>query len=63
MDDLRRQFFNVGSVKVLVPSMSSEHGDHPLLNLLFCSSNFADEQYLSFLVYGSHHFTVAIMFI
>ena len=55
--------FNVGRVELFVPNTSSEPGNHPLPNLLLCSSNFADEQYLSFLVCGSYHFIVDLLFV
>ena len=44
-------------------SMRSEPGDHPFPNLLLCSSNFVDEQYLSFLLFVSHNFIVALVFV
>ena len=44
-----------------MPSMSSEPGDHPLTNLLLCSSDFSDEQHLSFLVCWSHYFIVDLL--
>ena len=55
--------FNVLRVEVFVSRMSSKYGDHPLPNLLLCSSNFIDEQYLSLLVCGSHHFIVDLVFV
>ena len=58
-----RSVFNVRRVEVFVPSISPEPGDHLLSNLLLCSSNFADEQYLSFLVCGYHNFIVALLFV
>ena len=58
-----RSVFNVGRVEVFVPSVISEPGDHPLLILLLRSSKISDEQYLRFLVCGSHHFIVALMFV
>ena len=48
--------FNVVRVDIFFPIISSETGDHPFPNLLLCSSNFSDEKYLSFLVWGSQHF-------
>ena len=57
-----RSIFNVGSVEVFVTRTSSEPGKHTLPNLLLCSSNFSDEQYLSFLVCGSYHFIVDLLF-
>ena len=38
-----------------------EPGDQTLTKLLLFSSNFTDEQYLSFLVCGYHHFNVALL--
>ena len=58
-----RSIFNVGRVEVFVPSISSEPGNHPLPNLLLCSPNFADEEYLSSLVCGYHHSIVALLFL
>ena len=55
--------FNVGSVEVFVPSISSEPGDHPLTNVLLRSSNFVDEEYLSFLVCGSHKYILTLLFV
>ena len=46
-----------------MPSIIYEPGDYPFPNLLLFLSNFADEQYLSFLVCGSHHLIVAILFV
>ena len=57
-----KSFLNVERVELFVPSMSSKSGYHPLTNLLLYSSNVSDEQYLSFLMCGSHHFIVALMF-
>ena len=47
---------------MFVLGISLEPGDHPLPNLLSCSSNFSDEKYLSLLVCVSHHLIVALMF-
>ena len=58
-----RSIFNVGRVEIFVPRISSEPSGHPWPNLLLCSSSFIDEQHLSFLVFGSHHFIVALMFV
>ena len=55
--------FNVVRVEIFVTSISSEPGDHTLQYLLLCSSNFADEHYLSFLVCWSHHFIIALLFV
>ena len=46
-----------------MPSTSLEPGDHHFSNLLLCSSIFSDEQYLSFLVCGSHNFIVYLLFV
>ena len=48
-----RSILNVVRVEVFVTSTSSEPGDHTLPKLLLCPSNFANEQYLSYLVFGS----------
>ena len=53
--------FNVGRVEIFVPSISSEPGDHTLPYLWLCSSNFADEKYLSFFLCGSHRFIVFLI--
>ena len=45
-----RSIFKVWRVEVFLTNISSEPGDHHLPNLFLCSSNFVDEQYLSFLV-------------
>ena len=58
-----RSIFNIVRVELFVPIIGSEPGDHPLLSLLLCSSNFSDEQYLRFLVCGSHNFIVALLFV
>ena len=58
-----RWTFNVGRVEVFVPSISSEPGEHPLPYLLLCSSKIPDEQYLIFLLCGSHNFIVNMMFV
>ena len=44
-----------------MPVISSEPGDHILPDLLLCSSNFPDEQYLILLVCGYNHYIVALM--
>ena len=58
-----RSIFNVGRVEIIVPSISSEPGDQPFPNILFCSSNFSDGNYLSLFLCGSHHLIVALMFV
>ena len=58
-----RSIFNVWRVKIFVPVISSKLCDHPFPNLFLCSSNFADEQYLSFLVFGSYHFSVSLLLV
>ena len=58
-----RSNFNVVRVEIFVPIISSETGDQPLPNLLLCSSNFSDEQYLSLFVCGYYHFIVAMLFL
>ena len=55
--------FNVGRVEIFLPVIISEPGYHSLPNLLLCSSNFADEKYLSLLVCGSHNFIVDLMLV
>ena len=47
-----RKMFYAGRVELFDPSISSEPVDQPLTNLLFCSSNFADKNYLSLFVCG-----------
>ena len=58
-----RSIFNVGRVEVFLPRISSKPGDQLLPNLLLCSSNFADEQYLSLFVCGFHHLILALLFV
>ena len=58
-----RSIFNVGRMEIFLPIISSEPGDQPLTNLLLCSSNFSDEQYLSLFVCGYHHLIVAVLFL
>ena len=58
-----RSIFNSRRVEIFVRRIISERGDHPLPNLFLCSSDFADEQYLSFLVCGSYHLIVALLFV
>ena len=55
--------FNVGRMEIFVPIISSDPGDQTLPNLLLCSSEFSDEQYLSIFVCGSHHFIFALVFL
>ena len=57
-----RSIFNIGRVEIFFPSISPEPGDHPLPNLLLGSSKISDEQYLSLLVCGYHHFIVSMIF-
>ena len=58
-----RYIFIVGRAEKLVPFIKVELGDHNLPNLLLCSSNLSDEQYLSVLVCRSHHFIVDLLLI
>ena len=58
-----RSILNVGRVRVFVTSMISEPGDHHLSNLLLCSSNISDEQYLSFFVCRYDHFIVYLLLV
>ena len=58
-----RSFFNVKRVEMFVPVLSSELSDHPFKNLMLCSWDVSYEQYLIFLVYGSHHLFVALMLV
>ena len=58
-----RSIFNVVRAELFLTSVSSEPGDYPLPNLLLCSSNFEDEQYLSSLVCGSQNFNVDMLFV
>ena len=46
-----------------MPVINSEPSDHPFPNLFLCSSNLADEQYLSFLTCGYRHFTDALLLV
>ena len=59
----KRSIFNAVRIEIFVPSITSEPGDHPLTNLLFFSSYFEDKQYFILLVYGYHHFIVALLFV
>ena len=47
----------------IFPVISSELGDHTFPNLLLCSSEISDEQYLSFLVCVYHHFILALLLV
>ena len=58
----QRSIFNVERVELFLTSISLEPGDHLFQNLLLCSSTFADEKYLIFLVCGSHHLIIALLF-
>ena len=58
-----RSFFYFGKVENFVRVICLEPGDHPFPNLLLSSSIVLDEQYLSFLVFGSHHFIVALLLV
>ena len=51
------------SYETFVLVINSEPGDHNLPNLLFCSSNFTDEQYLSLLECGSYHLIVSMLLV
>ena len=55
--------YNFLRVEVFVPIKSSEPGDHPLPNLLVSLSNFADKQYLSFLVWKPPFHCISAVFI
>ena len=55
--------FNFGRVEIFSPIIISEPDDYPLPNLLLCLSNFADKQYLGFLVCGSHYFIVYLLLV
>ena len=58
-----RSNFIVGRVDVSLTFNILELGNQPFPNLLLCYSNFSDEQYLSFLVCGSHHFIVDLLLV
>ena len=60
---IREIIFIVGIANFSLPLNILEPGDHYLPNLLLRSSNFSDEQYLSFLVCGSHHLIVALLLV
>ena len=55
--------FNVERVEIFVTVTSSDTGTYPFPNLLFFQLNFADEQYLSFFVWGSHNFIVSLLLV
>ena len=54
-----RSTVSIGNAEIFVPVINAEISENTLTNLLMCSSNLSDEQYLSFLLYGSYHFIVA----
>ena len=60
---LERSICNVVRVEIFFPKICSEPGDHPMPNLLLCSSNISDEQFLDLLVCGYHHFIIDLPFV
>ena len=58
-----RSFFNVVKMKTFVLVVISEPGDHNFPNLLLCSTNFVEEQYLSFLVFWTYHFIASLLLV
>ena len=55
--------FSVWRAETVVPVINSETGDHTFPNLLLCSSNLADEKYLSLLICGTQHLIVALLLV
>ena len=58
-----RSIFSVGREEIFLPFINADPGDHTLPNLLLCSSNFTDEQYLRLLVCLSHNLIVSVMIV